>query len=192
MKDKDTGKPIAGATVVVRRTSPTTQNGSHRIIEETRHTTNAEGVYSFTIPPEQVAEKRLYIELDVEHPDYATQAGFGYALAHDPQGRGQGRAAVLRERSRSGRPSRSLGRVETPDGKPLGGVEIVAYSLTRKVKEGPREHGSFARVKTDRDGRFRIPITTPAWACSGSCPRTLPRRCTRSPTIGAAISGRSP
>ena len=72
VKDKDTGKPIAGAIVTVRRQDrqPGRRTASSR---RRRHTTNAEGVYSFTIPPEQVAVKRLYIELDVEHPDYATR-----------------------------------------------------------------------------------------------------------------------
>ena len=80
VKEIGTGKPIAGATVVVRR-SILKRNNENTILQETRHTTDADGAYSFTIPPEQVAERYLYIELDVEHPDYATQAGFGYGLA---------------------------------------------------------------------------------------------------------------
>ena len=53
------------------------------------------------------------------------------------------------------------GRVETPDGAPAQGVVIEAYSLSRKVEEGPREEGQSARVQTDRDGRFRVPVKTP-------------------------------
>src|SRR5207248_8938427 len=79
VKDKDTDKPIAGATVVVRRSA--LRSEENRVIQETRHTTGADGTYRFTIPPEQVADRYLYIELDVEHPDYATRAGFGYALS---------------------------------------------------------------------------------------------------------------
>ena len=64
--NKVTGKPIAGATVIVRRknVAPYEQGG----IEESTHTTNAAGKYTFTIPPDQVAEQFLVIELDVSHP----------------------------------------------------------------------------------------------------------------------------
>ena len=79
--DKDTGRPIAGATVVIRRSVlPDPKTGENRIIEESRHQTDANGQYAFTIPPERKWPSRLYIELDVEHPDYAPQKGFGYAL----------------------------------------------------------------------------------------------------------------
>ena len=54
-----------------------------------------------------------------------------------------------------------LGRVETPEGAPAEGVEIVAVSRDGKPRPGPFEPSSIARVKTDRDGRFRIPVTTP-------------------------------
>ena len=50
------------------------------MLQETRHTTGADGT-TLRDPAGSVAEPGLYIELDVEHPDYATQAGFGYALA---------------------------------------------------------------------------------------------------------------
>src|SRR5262249_23987006 len=81
--DKDTGKPIAGATVTVRRSllrDPELKQ-ENPVIEETKHKTDAEGKYEFTIPPEQVAKRYLYIELDVEAPDYAPQRNFGYALS---------------------------------------------------------------------------------------------------------------
>ena len=55
------------------------------------------------------------------------------------------------------RDSAVSGRVETPDGAPAQGVVIEAYSLSRKVEEGPREEGLSARVQSDRDGRFRVP-----------------------------------
>ena len=105
--------------------------------------------------------KRLYIELDVEHPDYATQAGFGYALSMIRKNEGLGERPFFENITL--RPAKPvLGRIETPDGSPAQGVEILAYSRTGKPKVGePHEYGSFARVKTDQDGRFRLPITTP-------------------------------
>ena len=54
-----------------------------------------------------------------------------------------------------------FGRVETPDGAPAQGVEIIAYSRKGKVESGPYVEGTTARAQTDRDGRFRIPVKTP-------------------------------
>jgi hypothetical protein len=36
--------------------------------------------------------------------------------------------------------------------------------VTSKRKEGEFEYGSFADAKTDADGKFRLPLTTPGWA----------------------------
>ena len=153
---------IAGATVVVRRSllEDPEEKEHNRIIEETKHTTDAEGKYSFTIPPEQVAERYLYIELDVEHPSYATRAGFGYALSMTRKNE------KLNERpffeTIEMRPAEPItGRVETPAGEPAAGVELLAYSRTDKLAQGHFEYGSFARATTGADGKFRLPITTP-------------------------------
>jgi protocatechuate 3,4-dioxygenase beta subunit len=160
VRDKDTGKGIPGATVVVRRSILTSGQSENRVLQETRHTTGADGTYSFTIPPEQVAERYLYIELDVEHPNYATRAGFGYALTMTRKNE------TLNERpffeTIEMRPAEPItGRVETPEGQPAAGVEVLAYSRTDKLTRGHFEYGSFARAKSDADGKFRLPITTP-------------------------------
>jgi beta-lactamase regulating signal transducer with metallopeptidase domain len=164
VKEIRTGKPIAGATVVVRRSILKPGNNENKILEESRHTTDAKGEYSFTIPPEQVAEKSLYIELDVEHPDYATQANFGYALG------------MIRKNEQAGgrpffenvelRPAQAIaGKVERPDGSPAKGVSILTYSRSGKLKAGEAfEYGSFAKAKTDDSGRFKVNVTTPGLA----------------------------
>ena len=78
--DKDTDKGVPNATVTVRRS--TYGDPKHeRVIEESKHTTNAEGKYTFTVPPEQAAERYLYIELDVAAPGYAPRSNFGYSFA---------------------------------------------------------------------------------------------------------------
>ena len=61
--DRATQKPVAGAVVTVRRMIVASYE--HKILEETKHTTDEHGKYSFVIPPHQVDEKLLYIELDV-------------------------------------------------------------------------------------------------------------------------------
>ncbi len=159
VKDRETGRPIAGASVVVRREVAEFATGP-QIIAETRHTTDADGAFAFTIPPEQVAEKRLYLELDVEHPDYASQNGFGYGLSliRRDEARGQ-RPFFENIRLRPAKPV--TGRVETPDGAPAEGVEVIATSRPGKPQNGPFEPSATTRVRTDRDGRFRVPVTTP-------------------------------
>ncbi len=81
--DKDTGKPIAGATVVVRRMI--SRDLENRVLQETRHTTGADGTYAFEILPDHSATPAIYIELDVEHPDYAPRDRIRLRPEHDPQ-----------------------------------------------------------------------------------------------------------
>ena len=177
--DKDTGKPIAGATVVVRR-SILRSVGEPGAPGDPAHHRSRRHV-RLQIPPDQSAEPYLYIELDVEHPDYATRAGFGYALS------------MIRKNEKLSerpffetvelRPAKPItGRVETPEGRPAAGVVVLAYSRTDKAG-GTFEYGSFAQAKTDAQGRFRLPITTPGQGgvlgpAQGLCPRAArgPRR----------------
>jgi beta-lactamase regulating signal transducer with metallopeptidase domain len=165
IKDKDTGKPIEGATVTVRRSLLGDPNRDERnpIIEESKHTTDKSGKYAFTIPPKQTAERYLYIELDVEHPDYASQKSFGYALS-----------MIRKNEQLGGRPFFELvelrpakpvtGVVKTPDGKPAAGIKILAYSVTSKNTDKGFEYGSFVDTRTTAEGSFRLPLTTPGWA----------------------------
>jgi beta-lactamase regulating signal transducer with metallopeptidase domain/uncharacterized GH25 family protein len=159
VRDKDSGKPIQGAKVTVRR-SILKAGGDNRVLQETKHTTDAEGKYGFSIPPEQTAEGSLYIELDVEHPDYATQAGFGYALGMIRKNEALGGRPFFENiELRPGKPI--TGRVQGPDGQPAKGVEVVAYSVTTKTKNTGMEYGSFDKVKTNDRGEFRAVLTTP-------------------------------
>jgi hypothetical protein len=165
VKDKDSGKPLAGAIVTVRRSllGDPERNGGNHLIEETKHTTDAEGKYSFTIPPEQSSQRYLYIELDVEHADHAPQKGFGYALS------------MIRKNEKLGgrpffenielRPAKPVtGAIQTADGKPAANVKVMAYSVTAKKPEGVFEYGSFVDTRTDAAGKFRLPLVTPGWA----------------------------
>ena len=59
------------------------------------------------------------------------------------------------------RPAQPItGRVETPEGRPAAGVLVLAYSRTDKAG-GSSESARFTQAKTDAQGRFRLPITTP-------------------------------
>jgi beta-lactamase regulating signal transducer with metallopeptidase domain/protocatechuate 3,4-dioxygenase beta subunit len=155
---KGTGKPIAGAVVTVRRSlyGDPEQKDSNPIMQETKHTTDAAGKYSFTIPPEQTSKRYLYIELDVEHQEFAPQKGFGYALS------------MIRKNEKVGgrpfferielKPGKAItGTVLRPDGKAAEGVRLLAYSKT----DGRdfMDYGSFADAKTDAAGHFRLVLT---------------------------------
>jgi beta-lactamase regulating signal transducer with metallopeptidase domain len=59
VRELGTGKPIAGAAVVVRRSVLKPGNNENKILEESKHTTLANGKYSFTIPPEQRVRKKV-------------------------------------------------------------------------------------------------------------------------------------
>lgn len=149
--DKETGQGIADATVVVRRSKYTSEE--NEILSETRHTTNAEGKYSFEIPPEQVAVSSLYIELDVDHADYAAQKGFGYALSMIRKNETLGERPFFEKVEL--RPADPVtGTVVAPDGKPLGGVKIQGYSKSNASDF--RDYGSFTDAVTDDNGKFRL------------------------------------
>ena len=149
--DKDSKKPIEGAKVVVRRMLIRAPN--RRIIEESEHVTDASGVYNFVVPPEQVAERRLYIELDVEHPDYAWKKGFGYALTMIRKNLELGDPPFFSRIELT--PAEAItGRVVNPSGQPLPKVKLLAYS--KADAKDWQDYGSFFRTETDADGRFRI------------------------------------
>ena len=189
VRDKDTGKPIAGATVVVRRS--VLKSEENRVLQETRHTTGADGTYSFTIPPEQVAERYLYIELDVEHPRLRHPGRVRLRPEHDPEEREAQRATVLRDhRDAPGRADHRAGRDARGRARGGGGsagvlphrqapAGTVRVRLLRQGEDGRRGQVSAA----DHDAR--------PGPCTGSSPRRTPPSCTCSPTENAGTSGRS-
>jgi hypothetical protein len=72
------------------------------------------------------------------------------------------------------RPAQAIvGRIETLDGNPATGVELLAYSNTDKFNPGSGtfEYGSFSKAVTDQEGRFRIPVVTPGPAVFWILPR---------------------
>ncbi len=108
-------------------------------------------VIAIAIPPKQVADRYLYIELDVSHPDYAPRRGFGYALSmirkNEKIG---GRPFFERVELVPGEPI--TGTVVTPDGKPAAGIKVLAFSMAdRRDFEG----ASFAPGSTGESGAFR-------------------------------------
>ena len=119
--------------VVVRRQTSATE--PWKTLAQTIHTTAADGTYHFTIPPEQVADSHLYIEIDVTHPDYAPLVGFGYALS-----------MIRKNEKLGGRPfferipvepaAAIQGIVATPEGEVVPNVPVLAFSAVDKMPVG--------------------------------------------------------
>lgn len=151
--EKGTGQAIHGAAVVVRRMRFAGQE--RRILQETKHETDEAGRYWFALPPEQVAEPALYVEVDVEHPDYAPRKNFGYSLAMIRKNeRLGGRPFFENVELDAGDPI--MGRVSTPDGGPAAGVKVLAHSQPHTTHLP--EYGSFASTTTDDGGVFRLTV----------------------------------
>lgn len=148
--EKGTGKPIAGATVTVRREIFAPYE--RKVLEEPKYQTDAEGKYTFTIPPEQAAQRFLYIQLDVTHPDYAGKCGFGYALSMIRKNEPLGQRPFFEHVELL--PAEPIwGAVALPDGKPAAGIKVLGFS--KRVRRD-YESGSFVEDKTNDRGEFRL------------------------------------
>jgi uncharacterized GH25 family protein len=164
----ETGAPIAGATVTIERELVgDARYPQNKTLQETTHKTNESGYYSFTLPPDQVAERYLYLKFNISHPEYAPRKGFGYALG-----------MIRKNEKLGGRPFFEItklytgktitGAVVTPDGKPAANVPIHGYTFPgeKPYLEDARKAtltitGSFEDSKTDEHGRFHLMAATP-------------------------------
>ena len=129
------------------------------MLQETRHTTGADGTYAFEIPPDQYASPYLYIELDVEHPDYAPRDGFGYALSMIRKNEKLNERPFFEmDRAAPGPADHRAGRdARGPSPRP----GCWCWRTRAPTRPGARPSSCFTQAKTDAQGRFRLPITTP-------------------------------
>jgi hypothetical protein len=158
--DAVTGMPVAGANVrVIRKLSRDPETGGWRELETTEHQTDLLGLYTFVLPPEQVAEDSLYLEIEANHPKYAAKGRSGYSHA------------MIRKNLQMGElpfytnirlwPGEAItGRVVSPAGEPLADVPISMYSASDHSKDR-FSRGSFDKTTTNSDGTFRIVPATP-------------------------------
>ena len=189
VKDKDTGKPIAGATVVVRRSI--NRSGEDRVLQETRHTTGSRR-YLRVHDPAGSGRRALPLHRAGRRAPQLRPAGrVRLRPGHDPQEREARRAALLRDyRAAPGPADHRAGRDARGPARGRGaGAGVLAH------RQGPRALPS--TVASPRPGRMprvgsgcRSP--RPARACTGSCPRIMPPSCSWSPRGSAATWGPSP
>jgi protocatechuate 3,4-dioxygenase beta subunit len=147
--DQATGKPVAGATVVVRWEA--ISKTGVRLSQVTRHQTDADGKYSFTVPPDKM---KLYATVQVAHPDYVSRtinAGF----------LGVSRPGALDAQLDPG--EEITGSVRTPGGEPAAGIRVVAVSRKAEGKEKlpMNQGGLWTHTRTDGKGRFRLKLASP-------------------------------
>lgn len=160
--DRDTGEPIAGAVVeVIHALSRDPQTNKWRELRTTRHKTDGKGRYSFTLPPEEIAEPSLYLEVDAHHPNYQPKGLSGYSHTMIRKNLAQGEPPFY-ETIKLSAGQAITAVVLRPDGTPSANTRVLAYTK-RPAKEPGRsfEFGAFQHAKTDEQGRFRIVAATP-------------------------------
>lgn len=148
--DKETGEGLAGATVAVRRSILIASED--RLLTETRHTTDATGHYDLEVSAEHAAEPALYIELDVEHPDYASKKGFGYAFSMIRKNEKLGERPFF-EKTELFRGEAVTGTLVDPQGQPLAGERVTGFSM---ASNNDFNSINWASAETDAAGRFRV------------------------------------
>ena len=148
--DDATGKPIPDAAVAVRVTR---SRKELEVLEQTRHTTDAAGHFTFTIRKEHlsVAEnepnRETFVALDVTHPGYVAGTWWGYSLSKIIENMNKDKNPSFEKlRLRPGRPL--TGVVAAPDGKPLADVPIEWDTYP----SGPHE------TQSDKTGRFQVTV----------------------------------
>ncbi len=154
--DADTGKPIEGATVAIMRSIFSMSDVRPRVLQTTKHRTAADGTYTFTIPPEQLAQPGLYLSVpEISHPRYATSwaGGYGLSLIREDEKRGQ-RPFFTRLTLAPG--EEISGTVLTPEGKPAAGIAVIANSQGANGQFGWLP--SVAKTVTDEHGVFRVNV----------------------------------
>ena len=159
--DKDTGRPIAGASVLVSMAiieEPLTAFGPPKSLADVELTTDAEGTYRFTISPEQMATPSLHLSLGVHQPGYVDRSDSApyRTIAKDEQAGKRPWFEDLQLR----RGKAIEGRLVDPEGAPVAGVVILGLCSLPDFHPAKGSHGfegyNEAEAKTDADGRFRF------------------------------------
>ncbi len=152
--DAKTDEPIDGATVVVTRMN----SGDWRELAVTESTTDASGKYTFSIPPEQLQQRLLYIMFDLRHPTYAPQhcGSYGYGMIAKNLKLG---TAPWFSKLYMTPGAKVSGRLVDEGGSPVAGAQLRAHSMDSSVAERTQHIGSFVEAVSDEAGRFEIGVT---------------------------------
>ena len=191
--DKENGRPIPGARVLVRiATSRDPRTNGWRDYREAVSETGADGRYRFALSDEEVADRMLYITLEVDHPEHVRYFG-GYSYNMILKNETLGERPFFEKLELW--PGKAVeGRLLTPEGQPAARVMIQSYS-TPDTGDNSLMNGSFGQTRTDADGRFRLPVHREGQAVVWLLPEqyepsTIPLKNNKRGDLGAITLGR--
>lgn len=154
--ERETGKPIAGATVKVwrelSRRDPKT--GKFIVLETTEHLSDEEGHYSFTLPPEQLAHSSLIIEVEAFHPNYQPKNRSGESHSTIVKNIALGEPPFYKKIELFAGERVSL-KVKTPSGQPASGLSVRCYTKAPTTDPGRSfEYGAWYNTQTNQQGEL--------------------------------------
>jgi peroxiredoxin len=154
--DLDGDRPIEAAEVIVERSVLVPYGEAEPAwAGETTLRTDAQGRFTITFPPEQVAEPRLQIALSVSHPDFVPRKADRSPLVALLRGREFGDRPFF-ETIRLEKGQVFSGAVVTPEGKPVADVRFTFENWARRTDDRSSQFSNDKAGRTDDQGRFRL------------------------------------
>jgi hypothetical protein len=151
----ETGKPVAGASVVIKRFVWGGDDQSKPPwAGESTIETDADGRFRLTFPPEQVADDRLSITLRVSHAGFVPRTSWGTTLVNLTRTLALGDKPFF-ETVTLEKGVEYTGLVVLPGGKPATGVACWFENWTRTEIQSAGFNDD-THCQTDIDGRFRL------------------------------------
>ena len=162
VEDRETHKPIGGATVRIRRiVVGSASRAGREYPAETTLKADAGGRIKVVFPSREVADPRVHVSFEVSHPGYAAQSSPPVSLAQLDVNRRQGDRPSLGV-IKLERGLEYKGLVFTPEGKPAANVPFE-FSTGTEVEVADEIYFLPSKVlgRTDPDGgiRFRAAST---------------------------------
>lgn len=150
--DADTGEPISGVTVTVTRM----ESHDWQELAVTKSMTDENGEYTFTIPPEQLSQRLLYIMFDIDHPEYAGRhcGSYGYGMIVKNLENGE---QPWFSKLKMVRGKKIAGRLVDENQRPIAGAQIRCNCAPKSGYDRVRS-ASLDGV-SDKDGRFELLAT---------------------------------
>lgn len=148
-------QPIAGAVVVVARSIPgIATEDAPPFVKETTLTTDAEGRFSWTVTPEEIAEPRLQIAIArVMHPDFVARKSSPVPLVSLLRGREFGDQPFF-ETITLERGMIYKGRIVNPEGNP--GADVPYQFGNWRGSNRAENFTNLMVGQTDAEGRFHL------------------------------------
>jgi hypothetical protein len=153
--DVETRKPVEGASILVVRSIPGVP--PHPLpswVGETMVRTDADGRFRLEFPPDQVAERRISLTLQIRHPGYIPRKSLGTTLAEVIRGVAKGDRPFF-ETITLEKGVEYTGQVVTPLGKPAAGVPYQFENWSWGNNRSPHFNND-DEGRTDDEGRFRL------------------------------------